>query len=351
MQKIFNCNKITKMSSNKLSRRYGLFPIQNPGEYEAYVDLEANFWTAYELEYVRDKEDYESLRKPDSTGRNKIMKRLIDMILGFFSPGDGLICDNLVDNFLKTADTMESKLFFIAQLHNEAIHAITYSLIIDTMIEDPSEKKNVIEMVDDLPVLTSKAELMNKYKNDIKLNTSERYVAYAAAEGIFFCVLFNIIYWFRSKNMFANFIFANEKIAQDEGLHRDFGCLQFKRYNAVDNISESRVVEIIKEFVSVEAMFITEMLQTDIDDLKQDSMLKYLHTVADNLIVQLGFKPHYGEKYCPTYLNDINLPSKNNFYEVRVGNYKKFDRRKALNPGLLTGAVKEVDPLKDEIDF
>lgn len=341
------------MSESKisLSRKYNLFPITDKEAWEFYVKHEANFWTFTELEYVRDKDDYEKLKQKDADGKNAKMKRLFDMILGFFGPGDGLVVSNIVHNFLQNCETFEESLYFLSQIHIEGIHAVTYGLIIDTLLITDEEKKQVFEMVDDLEVTKQKAIIMEKYR-DSKLTKSERYVAFACAEGILFCVLFNIIYWFRSFNMFQNFIFANEKIAQDESSHRNFGCNRFKKYNKVDNISKERVVQIIQEFVDVEKLFIKEMLPQDIDDLTQESLLKYLHTVADNLIVELGFEAYYKSNFSPSFLSDIsNGNIKANFFEVRVGNYISIDKNKALNPDLMTGKQKEQDPLSEEIDF
>ena len=61
----------------KLSERYNLFPIKDEEAWKFYVQLEANFWTPFEADYVRDKKDYEALKIKDE----KILKEKKESIL------------------------------------------------------------------------------------------------------------------------------------------------------------------------------------------------------------------------------------------------------------------------------
>lgn len=346
------------LNTLSLSRRYNLFPIQDVDAYNFYLKLEASFWVAEEVDFDKDTPDYNSLKQPDVNGKNARKKLLIDKILAVFAPSDGIIGTNIIKNFLLSAETYEEQMFYAAQLHNELIHSITYSMFITTWIKDPEEQKKVLTMVDSDPAVNAKAVLNEKYMN-ANISKVEKYVAYAAAEGIQFCVLFNIIFWFRSTGTFTNFIFSNELISRDESLHRDFGCNRFTKYKMRDHISQERVIQIIQEYVDVEKLFIKSLIPEDIDDLTQESMLKYLLTVADNLIVELGFPAYYKSTYAPSFMSEINLEPKGNFYEVRIGNYKRFDITKFMKKEELTNGMTsptkdiELDPTKDLdlIDF
>jgi ribonucleoside-diphosphate reductase beta chain len=335
------------------SKKYNIFPISDETAYKSYIDLETGLWFPAELEYIRDIPYYESLKVKDSDGKNAKMKRLIDMSIGFLLPADGCIVKNIVVNFLVSASTFAEQQFFILQLYTESIHAMTYSLIAETLIKDSSEKKRIFEMVDNVESVKKQAELMEKYMNHTKYTKSEIYVAFAAAEGILFCTLFNIIYWFKSKNMFPNFNLANELIGKDETSHRNFGCNRFEKYNTVDNISYQRVIEIVDEFVNVEKDFLKELLPEDIEDLKQSELLKYVETVADNLIIEFKLDTFYKSKFFPTFMGDIGSLVKNNFYEFRGTNYQQYDKNKMLNIDVLVGNKKELDPLTegDLIEF
>jgi ribonucleotide reductase beta subunit family protein with ferritin-like domain len=242
-----NKNSLICNPELSFSKKYNIFPIEDFDAWKAYVDLESNMWVPAELEYVRDRPHYEALKVKDPEGNNGKMKRLVDMTIGFLIPADGCIVKNIVVNFLMSARTFSEQQFFILQLYNESIHSITYGLIFETLVKDPDEKKRISEMVDNVDSVKRQAELMEKYING-NYTKSERYIAFACAEGILFCTLFNIIYWFKSKNMFPNFNFANEMIAKDESSHRNFGCNRYNKYNQNDKISYKRVTEIVDEF-------------------------------------------------------------------------------------------------------
>lgn len=60
---------------------------------------------------------------------------------------------------------------------------------------------------------------------------SERLVAFAAVEGIFFSGSFCAIFWLKKRGLMPGLCFSNELISRDEGLHTDFACLLFNMLN------------------------------------------------------------------------------------------------------------------------
>lgn len=334
----------TESTNLPFSRRYNLFPLQDKAAYDLYAKLESTFWVATELNYVIDKADYISLKQYDPTGLLAKMKRLIDHFLGFVLPADGLICENLIENFLKSAQTYEETIFFTCQIHNETIHAITYALVAQTLIPDANEQKAIFEMVDNLPCLQAKVQLMEKYKNG-NWSRAERYVAFACAEGLFFTVLFNIIFWFKSKNMFKNLIDANRMINRDEARHREFGTNRYRRIPS-DQKDAKRSLEIVQEFVNVERMFIEHMVPEPVEDLTKESLVLYLYNIADLLLVDLGLERYYWSDYVPEWL-DISLEQKANFFEVSSTEYNHSSYAEMMNIDKLTGAHIPINPLND----
>lgn len=57
---------------------------------------------------------------------------------------------------------------------------------------------------------------------------SERLVAFAAVEGIFFSGSFCSIFWLKKRGLMPGLTFSNELISRDEGLHCDFACMLFR---------------------------------------------------------------------------------------------------------------------------
>jgi ribonucleotide reductase beta subunit family protein with ferritin-like domain len=201
----------------------------------------------------------------------------------------------------------------------------------------------------------AKADWMNKYMY-ADIPKSMRYLAFSACEGIFFSVLFSIIFWFRSKGILQNFIFSNEQISKDEGLHRDYGAHLFRKQIEQNPFPgwEKQADQILEEALEIELQFLKELVPEPIDDLSYESLADYARLVSDNLRVQLGLGQKYKVKTVLTWMNDISLSQKTNFYEGRVGQYSQFSSKDALNwkarVGLEEKKVNVFDN-PDQLDF
>lgn len=65
---------------------------------------------------------------------------------------------------------------------------------------------------------------------------------------------------------------SNELIARDEGLHRDFACLLFKKLLADERPSDAVVSKIIDECVQAECFFVSEALPVGLIGMNATSM-------------------------------------------------------------------------------
>lgn len=112
---------------------------------------------------------------------------------------------------------------------------------------------------------------------------------------------------------------SNELIARDEGLHRNFACLLFKKLVDHEKPSEMRVRQIVQECVDAECYFVKEALPVNLIGMNADLMQDYVRYVADNLMVQLGLHKIYKIERCPfDWMDQISLQGKTNFFESRV---------------------------------
>jgi len=320
VQLINTIANIHSSANPKLSSRYNLFPPKDVESFEFYKKQEGAMWSANEFEYTRDIKDFEALPVNE--------REMLKTVLGFFAPGDGLISENLIFRFLLECETYEEKSMFIAQLFIELVHAETYGTTIQTLIQDNNERDKLLDAVNTSPPIKAKAQWMEKYLF-ADLPRAERLVAFACAEGIFFCSLFMFIFWFRSRGILPNLIASNEKISQDERLHRDYGAMLYRRYK--HQTTTERVKEIVKSAVEVELQFISHILKEPIKELNQDNTTLFVKNVADNLMVQLGLEKIWDVPSPFTWMNDISLQQKGNFYEVRISSYKQFSLSEALD--------------------
>ena len=65
---------------------------------------------------------------------------------------------------------------------------------------------------------------------------------------------------------------SNELIARDEGLHRDFACLLFKKLVADEKPRDEIVSKIIDECVQAECFFVSEALPVNLIGMNAPAM-------------------------------------------------------------------------------
>jgi ribonucleotide reductase beta subunit family protein with ferritin-like domain len=309
------------MSEIDLANKYTLFPIKDHEMYKRFKTQEVVLWTSNELDFSADKADYENL-SPE-------LRNIIDRVNAFFSATDGLIIDNLAHRFLLEAKTLEEKMYFITQLYIESVHAETYSLIINTIVTDPAKRTELFEAANNMKCVRNKNLWMHDYMTS-SVSKSERLLAFCCGEGIFFISSFVFIFYFRSKGIFPNIIFANEIISRDETIHRDTGVLLYLREG---KLSEEVAHAVVRKAVELECNFVKEVLPTSVEDLNQNDIMDYVKFLGDLLLVACGHKKIWGILYerLPTWIRDIQLNQKGNFYEVKIGNYVKSNLNEALD--------------------
>lgn len=320
-----------------VARRLGVFPITDTISFKAFEEQLAAFWVPGEANFEKDRLCFSQLSPEE--------KSFLKMILAIFAFQDGDVIENLVLRFLIEAPTVEGKLFYLAQALIEAIHAHSYSLQIHNITDSQEERDEMINAVDRLSFLKEKELLNEKYKSG-QMSLAERQVAYGCLEGIGFSSLFAGIFAFKHRKPYLSLdgiFFSNEKIAQDEGLHRDYGVNQVRLalskndalHEKLDpliseeilrvsgGITPQRVLEIVKEFVAIEEMCVNQILPTCIPTLTNAQLKDYVHFVADRYLVDVGLEKHYHIENPLPYmdaLGDVALP---NFFERRVGNYQR----------------------------
>lgn len=292
--------------------RFVLFPIKEHDIWQFYKKAEASFWTAEEIDLSSDLADWEKLTDNE--------RHFIKHILAFFAASDGIVNENLAEQFVNEVQATEAKFFYGFQIAIENIHSETYSLLIDTYIKDSAEKDKLFNAIDTVPAVQKKAQWALKWIND-KQPFAERLVAFAAVEGIFFSGSFCSIFWLKKRGLMPGLSFSNELISRDEGLHCDFACLLFSKL--IRPSSFERVKEILCDAVAIEKEFISESLPVSLIGMNAEMMMDYIEFVADRLFVALGFEKVYGTANPFPWMEMISLQGKTNFFEKRVAEYQK----------------------------
>ena len=166
--------------------RFVLFPIQHSDIWEMYKKQEASIWTAEELDLASDLNDWSNKLNDDE-------RFFIKHVLAFFAASDGIVNENLAENFLSEVQYTEAKFFYGFQIMMENIHSETYSLLIDTYIKDSKEKDYLFNAIETFEPVKKKADWAMRWIENGPY--AERLIAFAAVECIFFSCSFCSIFW------------------------------------------------------------------------------------------------------------------------------------------------------------
>lgn len=147
--------------------------------------------------------------------------------------------------------------------------------------------------------------------------------------------------------------FSNELISRDEGMHTDFACLLLQH---LKHKPDPQLIEnIIIEAVIIEKEFLTDALPVALLGMNAKLMQQYIEFVADRLLLALGNKRYYNSQSKSStqmmpvpsttlslhrsdpfsFMENISLAGKTNFFEKRVGDYQK--------SGVMTSSKKNAD--------
>lgn len=299
------------MSENP--NRFVLFPIEHNDIWDIYKKAEASFWTAEEIDLHQDIMDWENKLTADE-------QYFIKHILAFFAASDGIVNENLAENFVNEVQYTEAKFFYGFQIMMENIHSETYSLLIDTYVKDKAERNQLFNAIETFDAIKKKADWALRWIESPSF--AERLIAFAAVEGIFFSGAFCSIFWLKKRGLMPGLTFSNELISRDEGMHCDF-AVHLHNNHLVNKVPKERINQIITEALAIEREFITESLPADLIGMNSRLMAQYLEFVADRLLTELNCPKVYNSENPFDFMDMISLEGKTNFFEKRVSDYRK----------------------------
>ena len=313
--------------------RFVLFPISHNDIWKYYKQQEASFWTAEEIDLQQDVSDWVNKLNDDE-------RHFVKHVLAFFAASDGIVNENLAENFINDVQYTEAKFFYGFQIAMENIHSETYSLLIDSLIKDTEEQDRLFNAIETIPAIQKKAEWALKWIDSESF--AERLIAFAAVEGIFFSGSFCSIFWLKKRGLMPGLTFSNELISRDEGLHCDFACHLYNEH--IENkLPEGRIEEIILSALEIEKEFILDALPVRLIGMNADLMEQYLEFVTDRLLDSLNIEKKFNTENPFDFMQNIALQGKTNFFEKRVAEYQK--------AGVNSEGDEDLDSAFGEMDF
>ncbi|KAE9395737.1 hypothetical protein BT96DRAFT_977879 [Gymnopus androsaceus JB14] len=280
-----HCEEYDEPLLKESHRRFVLFPIQYEEIWSMYKKAEASFWTAEEMDLSKDLTDWDKLTPNE--------RYFISHILAFFAASDGIVNENLVERFSSEVQAAEARCFYGFQIMMENIHSETYSLLIDTYIQDKVEREHLFDAVERIPCIKKKADWAMTWISDKQSTFAIRLVAFAAVEGIFFSGAFASIFWLKKRGLMPGLTFSNELISRDE------------------------------DAVEIEQEFLTVALPVALIGMNAALMSQYIEFVADRLLTELGQQKVYNVQNPFDFMDNISLQGKTNFFERRVSEYSR----------------------------
>jgi len=316
---------------NEENSRFTTYPIQYKGLWDLYQKQLSSFWKPQEVDLSKDYDDFMELNKDE--------QHYIKRILAFFAASDGIVNFNLSKRFLQEIKIMEATTCYTFQMMMENIHGEMYSLMLDNLIKDSSEKEDLFNSIKTVESVKSLSDWAMEWI-DSDLSFAHRVIAFAVVEGIFFSGAFASIFWIKryksnGRLFLQGLVKSNEFIARDEGMHVDFACEIYKLLK--DKLDKDIVYKIIDNGVKVAKKFMDEALPIRLIGMNSLSMGEYLEYVADRLIVELGYKKYYNVTNPFTFMETIGMLDKTNFFESRSNSYQSaFNQESNRNSNLKT---------------
>jgi ribonucleotide reductase beta subunit family protein with ferritin-like domain len=303
-----------------VKKNFTVYPIQNQRLWSLYKKQQSSFWRAEEVDLSGDMRDWEKL--------NENEQYFIKNILAFFAGSDGIVNWNISDRFKEDIKQLEGLYKETSYLYNyqamiEDVHNEMYSLMLDTYIKSSEEKEHLFNAIETIPCVKKKAEWAMKWILDENSSFSQRLVAFAIVEGIFFSGSFCAIYWLKKRGLMTGLTSANEFIARDEGMHTETACVLYSLLE--DKVSEKTIHQMVTDALTIEKEFITESIPCDLIGMNSPTMCQYIEFVADNLLVNLGCSKIHNVEFPSTFsfMDAISIQGKTNFFEKRPTEYQK----------------------------
>lgn len=293
-------------------KRMFLRPIKHQKIWDMYIKHRALFWTEDEIDLSHDRDDWLKLKPSE--------QHFLKMILAFFASSDFIVNENLESgDFIENIKILEAQIYYRFQKMIEDVHSSTYSLLLNEYIKDPKEFDELNRAIETIPTIKKKADWAKRWMECGTM--TERIIAFAIIEGIFFSGSFSAIFWIKTRGILRGLTYSNELISRDEGIHRDTAIMLYREYINKNKLDPKIIKQMIMEAVEIEKEFINICLPDKMVGMNSKLMGLNIESVADNFSFNLIDEKIYNTK-CPfDWMMLINVQTKTNFFEDRVAEY------------------------------
>lgn len=294
--------------------RFVMFPIKYHEIWAAYKKVEADFWTAEEIDYDRDVEDIDSKL---NDGQKDFLARLLSTL----TISEEVLNYHLIEKFSAELQNPEGKSFYGFQIMMENIYDEIYAMMIDAYFSNSDAPTKYFKDAKTLPSLKEKIDFVDRWIKNPDSLYGERLVAFAAKEGIFLSGAHAAIFAQAQSGLLPGLAKANQNIFRDKGNYTDFSCLLFAHLN---NKPEAKIIEkIITEAVDVEKKYLADALKIEEFGVDPAQVNQYVEYTADALLGSFGNEKVYNVANPFEFLEGKTTIGKSNFFEKQVSDFTK----------------------------
>mgnify|MGYP003109065028 CR=1 FL=1 len=311
-----------------------LVPFKYDWAWQKYLDGCANHWMPQE---VNMNADLALWKKTD--GLTDDERRIVKRNLGFFSPADSLVANNLVLAIYRLITNPECRQYILRQSFEEAIHTHAYQYCIESLGMDEGE---IFNMYREIPSVAKKAQWGVDYTREISdpqftTGTPETDKAllknliafYCVLEGIFFYCGFTQILSMGRRNKMTGVAEQFQYILRDESMHVNFGVdvinqIKLENPHLWDQEMRDQATLMILEGTELEIQYARDTMPRGVLGMNAAMMEEYLQFIANRRLTQLGLPEQFKGVTNPfPWMSEImDLRKEKNFFETRVTEYQ-----------------------------
>jgi ribonucleoside-diphosphate reductase beta chain len=328
-KKIYNPESTERTSDRRIfggdpTGIFELNDIKYQWAYNLWEVMLNNTWFPKEVDMTQDVGDYKRLTDAEKTAYDKVLAQLIFM--------DSLQTNNLIDNINPFITAPEVNLILVRQSFEEALHAQSYAVMVDTISQNSNE---IYELWRNDMMLKTKNDAIAKIYQELSVNPNDKNIVKAMfanqiLEGIYFYSGFTYLYTLARAGKMLGSAQMIRFIQRDEVTHlvifqnmirsvkREHPEIFTKEFN-------DEIYTMFKEAVELEASWGKYITQGQILGLTNDIIEQYIKYLADERLHAVGMNKLYNVEHPIKWVDNFGKfnDQKTNFFEGNVTNYSK----------------------------
>ena len=328
-KKVYNPSSTETVSERQIfgGNPTGIFElnkIKYQWAYNLWDMMLNNTWFPKEVDMTRDVQDYKKLTPSEKSAYDKVLAQLIFM--------DSLQTNNLIDNVNPFITSPEVNLILVRQAFEEALHAQSYAVMVDTISQNSDE---IYDLWRQDMQLKSKNDYIAKSYENLAENPSDENMLKAMfanqiLEGIYFYSGFTYIYTLAHSGKMLGSAQMIRFIQRDEVTHLTLfqnmiNTLRKERPELFTKELLDEVYEMFRGAVELECAWGAYITNGQILGLTDDIITQYIQYLADERLRSVGMEKIYNVEHPIKWVDNFSSfnDQKTNFFEGNVTNYSK----------------------------